>query len=623
MSEPNVNAWIFLLEDEPSGTSYKTPGSCYQNLIDYGVYNSTDMVSICWVGIVPTSATTIPAGTGADFTVQLQSGTHPDGSTNQQYMDWLIQDARAVNPNIKLQVMLGYGATDITQIFAGPESGWQQAATGFANNLVAYLQHYGLDGFDVDWESPLSDNGTPQQFELLFTAIRQAFNATGKQYYLTLSPAAVGTLDAGTVNSSFDFVNLQLYSGFTCPGEFLAAGVNQDLLAYGAKFEPNSGVPYQTAQQAAAFYAPYCPDQLQYSVFTTWRLNSGNFQYEQAQQMILHQLVNGTPGQSFDDTSIVGAAGNPPISQLVVQAGEVLDAIQATSTGSSAANAGSYQLPQHGGNGGGASTISIASDDPIVTVSGYTGNWFGWQCVLQITLTTQSGVVHGPFGTMANSSSQTPFSYTAPQGESVVAFRGSTVHVPLAGGGSTDIIATLQPVFGATAGSPFFDDTSVIAEAGNPPISQLVVRSGEVLDAIQATNTGANGVVYELPQHGGNGGVAQTINVAAGDSIVTVSGYTGVWYGWNCVPQITLTTQSGTVYGPYGTMGGVDYSTPFSYTAPQGESIVAFRGSTVHVPLAGGGSTDIIATLQPVFGAAPAAAATAQAESSAGVLAGV
>lgn len=448
--EPTVNAWIFLLEDDPAGSSYKTPGSSYQNLIDYRVYDSTDMVSICWVNTLPTSATTVPAGDGSTYTVQLQSGTHPDGSSNQQYMDWLIQDARAINPNIKLLAMLGYGDDEITQIFSGPQSGWQQAANDFASNLLAYLQHYGLDGFDVDWESPLSDAGTPQQFQMLFTAIRQAFDATGRHYYLTLSPAAVGTLDAGTINSSFDFVNLQLYSGFTCPGEFLSAGVNQGLLAYGAKFEPNGGQPYQTAQQAAAFYAPYCQDQLSYSIFTNWRLNSGNFQYEQAQQMILYQLVHGIAGPSFDDTPIVGAAGNPPISRLVVRSGEVLDAIQATNTGSFEGNAVSYQLLQHGGDSGTASTVAIASGDPIVTVSGYTGVWFGWECVLQITLTTQSGTVHGPFGTMANSSTQTPFSYTAPQGQSLVAFSGSTVNVPLAGGGTTYVVASLQPSFGAS-----------------------------------------------------------------------------------------------------------------------------------------------------------------------------
>jgi hypothetical protein len=453
MSTPNksVNAWIFLMEDEPSGTSYKTPGSCYQSLITYGVYQSIDMVSICWVNTVPTSPTTVPQGDGSTYTVELQTHTHPDGSSNLQYMQWLIQDARQANPNIKILVMLGYGDNEITQIFSSDQSKWQQNATDYANNLVAYLQQYDLDGFDVDWESPLSDAGSTQQFQLLFTAIRTAFKAQNKYYYLTLSPAEVGTLDAPTVNSAFDFVNLQLYSGFTDPSDFIQAGVEQSLLAYGAKFESAGNgdpCPYQDAQQA---YRGYTSGG--YNVATQWRLNSGNYQFEQAQQMLLYQLVYGLQGTSFDDTPIIGAAGNPPIAQLVVRSGDVLDAIQATNTGSfTGCNKPlQYSLPQHGGNGGQASTATIANGDAVIEVSGYTGIWFGWNCVLQITIKTRNGQVFGPFGTMNNASSQTPFSYTAPQGQTIVAFSGSIVNVPLAGGGTTDIVASLEVSFATNA----------------------------------------------------------------------------------------------------------------------------------------------------------------------------
>jgi hypothetical protein len=448
LSDKSVNAWIFLLEDEPKGSTYKTPGSSYQSLIQYGVYESTDMVSICWVNTVPTSATTVPTGDGSTYTVQLQSGTHPGNISNQQYMDWLITDARQVNPDIKLLVMLGYGSNEITQIFSGPESQWPQQAAAFANNLVAYLQNYDLDGFDVDWEAPLSSNGTSHQFALLFSAIRKAFNAQGRQYYLTLSPASVGTLDAKTVNEAFDFVNLQLYPGFTCPEQFLAAGVNQSKLAYGAKFEVNGNVPYQNAQQAAAFYAPSCQKQLSYSVFTQWRLNSNDFQYEQAQQMILYQLIHGPQGPSFDDTPIIGAAGNPPISQMTVRSGEVLDAIQVTNTGTFGGSPVAYTLLQHGGNGGSANTIQIPQGDAVVEISGYTGVWYGWNCVLQLSLKTRNGTTYGPFGTKAHASSQSPFSFEAPQGQSIVAFSGSVVNVPLAGGGTTDIIASLNVSYG-------------------------------------------------------------------------------------------------------------------------------------------------------------------------------
>ena len=88
-----------------------------------------------------------------------------------------------------------------------------------------------------------------------------------------------------------------------------------------------------------------------------------------------------------------------------------------------------------------------ALTDPIVTISGYTGSWYGWQCVLQLTLTGKSGATYGPFGTMAGSTTQTPFKQSAPAGQSVVAFSGSTVTVPLANGSQTAIIASLNAVF--------------------------------------------------------------------------------------------------------------------------------------------------------------------------------
>jgi hypothetical protein len=184
-----------------------------------------------------------------------------------------------------------------------------------------------------------------------------------------------------------------------------------------------------------------------YGIATQWRLNSGNFQYEQAQQIILYQLVYGLPGNSFDDTPIIGAAGNPPISQLVVRSGEVLDAIQSTNTGSYAGNPVQYVLPQHGGSSGNASPVTIPTGESISEVSGYTGIWFGWECVLQITLATRNGTIFGPFGTMSNASSKTPFTYTPPQGQSIVGFSGTTVEVPLASGGTTHIIASLNASF--------------------------------------------------------------------------------------------------------------------------------------------------------------------------------
>lgn len=293
-----VNAWIFLNEDEPvvdgQPVGYDDPQSDYQRLITQNVYQAVDVLFICFAVTVPTSSSTVPEGNGDFYTLQMGAvdPPHPGGLTNQDYMDYVIRDSRANNPDIKISMTLLWGDGDtISNIFENSNYTPEENAENFASNLLAYLKHYDLDGFDIDWESPISDDTTQEQFRLLFTAIGTLFLKQDRKYFLTLSPAAVGNLDADTVNSFFDFVALQLYSGFTDPSDFTGAGVNGDLLAYGAKFEadqpsPPDGPGHQTAQEA---YDQ--AQQLGYTTFSQWRLNSQNYEFEQDQQVALHKLV--------------------------------------------------------------------------------------------------------------------------------------------------------------------------------------------------------------------------------------------------------------------------------------------------------------------------------------------
>lgn len=145
-------------------------------------------------------------------------------------------------------------------------------------------------------------------------------------------------------------------------------------------------------------------------------------------------IVETMKGTWFDDTDAARAA-NSPITKMRIRCGDVLNAIQATN--------GQRAMPQHGGDSGGASEWTLGPNDRIVQVSGYTGTWFGWTCVAQLTFKTRAGKTYGPFGSMANVTSKTPFSYTAGANEHVLAFYGSTINVPLADGSRTDIISSL------------------------------------------------------------------------------------------------------------------------------------------------------------------------------------
>lgn len=450
-----INAWIYLTEDEPPTTNYKSPDSCYQSLINYKTYNSVTFLGIAFFEVISTSN---------GPTIQIGSASHPNNLTNQDYLNWILSDARDINQNIKFLATMQYsGNNTLAAVFSG--GGDPQAqATAFAKNLVTYLRDNRMNGLDVDWESDVSTRMTPEQFKILFSTIRAVFDQQPVKYYLSMAPAwPTDTIDYPTLNSTFDFISPQFYDGTDLP-TFLDAGMTPSKIGYGAQFEPGNSRPNSSAQQVWNAVSPgfsYNNTQYSYQDIFMWRFNSGNFQFEQGQFMILYQLGNPPTGNTFDDTPIIGSAGNPNITQMTIRSGDVLDAIQTVNTGTGKYNFGTqkpktgpgiFTLLQHGGNSGGSQTINIPLTDPIVAISGYTGFWYGWQCVLQLTLKGKSGATYGPFGSMAGSTSQTPFTQSAPSGQSVVAFKGSTVTVPLANGTQTAIIASLNAVFGNQSG---------------------------------------------------------------------------------------------------------------------------------------------------------------------------
>ena len=449
MTTPNipsksVNAWIYLDEDDPQGTGYTSLNSSYQSLVNNNVYQSTDMLLVCFFSVVPD-------GKGY-FTIEIgnMNTVHPDGSTTEQYLQYTIRDSRGQNAGVKILATLNYNTGTLSQIFSSDQSQWPVEAGNFAANVKNYLLANQMNGLDIDWEGQFSYDITPQQFSILFNAIRSAFNSGTNSYlYLSFSPANTGNLDVSTMNTCFDIINLQLYSGFTFVNDFTSIGINPLLMAYGAKFESN----YQNANNA--YYGAqqgftYNNNNYVYNNITQWRLNSNNYEFEQSQQVLLYGLAYGTGNSSFNDGAIMTKAGNPPITSLTINSGEVLDAIQATNTGVFDGKPGLFGLLQHGGNGGSGNTINLNAGDLITEVSGYTGTWFGWNVVAQITIKTMNGQVYGPFGTMANVTSATPFDFSAPAGKSIVAFNGSTVQVPESIGGNSFVISSLNVSFGAT-----------------------------------------------------------------------------------------------------------------------------------------------------------------------------
>lgn len=144
-----------------------------------------------------------------------------------------------------------------------------------------------------------------------------------------------------------------------------------------------------------------------------------------------------------------------------------------------------------------------------------------------------------------------------------------------------------------------FDDGVILnAQTTSTLIQNIVIRSGDVVDAIQCTNASSDGsYVVQLLQHGGDGGNGNDpINLANG--LTAFSYVTGNWYGQNVVAQITI---NGTSYPATINPNVVDTQN-FQVTAPAGKTIVAFNGQTCYVNLAGGGFTWVLSQINGVFG---------------------
>lgn len=111
--------------------------------------------------------------------------------------------------------------------------------------------------------------------------------------------------------------------------------------------------------------------------------------------------------------------------------------------------------------------------------------------------------------------------------------------------------------------------------SGWGPMTSLVVRSGDIIDAIQPIY-GSNAA----PIQGGHGGVPTSIDLTD-DAIVSITGSTGTYFGWAQIAQLTFHTARGKSYGPFGTMNNVQSPQPFELVAPAGSAIRSFFGTTV------------------------------------------
>lgn len=143
--------------------------------------------------------------------------------------------------------------------------------------------------------------------------------------------------------------------------------------------------------------------------------------------------ARGSNATAFDDTD-AALLLNQPLTKLRVQAGEIIDGLQAFYGRERTA------LPLHGGEGGTRHEIVLDDDDYLTKVTGSYGRWLSGTFILQLTLRTKKGKTYGPYGTMSRATGITAFTMEANNDEQIVAFHGQS------GGHLNAIGLTLQPV---------------------------------------------------------------------------------------------------------------------------------------------------------------------------------
>lgn len=416
-----IGAWIDS-EIHPKGFPVSSPNSNFMSVKLNNVYKSLDYLCIAW------------------YAVDMTNPQQPTISTGNSGLQMIIADAKAQNPNITLFATLAFTypiLDNLITIIDNPVT-----LQAFATNIAAYLGNNNMNGFDIDWESPISSLTSTQSAAWL-NALRQAFGTT---YYISLSPATYNNLDADAVNNNCDIINLQNYSNFTYPNDFVNIGINPSLLGFGAKFETSGGTPYQNALQAYTSYkAGFTAkgNTYPYNTICNWRLDSDDWAFEQGQQLLLNLYIKGEPATvPFDDSVIINAQTIPTLMQsIIITYGEVVDAIQSSNQSK---NDASYtvEMLQHGGDTDNNAIINLTSN--FTEFSYVTGYWYGNYVIAQITI---AGISYPPSINSSVSGQQTK-NITAPLGQTIVAFSGATQKVQLAGGGYTWVLSEINAVFG-------------------------------------------------------------------------------------------------------------------------------------------------------------------------------
>uniref|UniRef100_A0A0D9XAK4 Jacalin-type lectin domain-containing protein n=1 Tax=Leersia perrieri TaxID=77586 RepID=A0A0D9XAK4_9ORYZ len=114
-----------------------------------------------------------------------------------------------------------------------------------------------------------------------------------------------------------------------------------------------------------------------------------------------------------------------------------------------------------------------------------------------------------------------------------------------------------------------------------PPrrLESVFINSGQVIDSLKFTYTGADGRVHTLGPWGGQGGFGENseFTLDCGEFVTEVSGAIGTFAdGQTVIRALKLVTNCGRTYGPFGDQDVKEEE--FTCFSPAGRAVVAFHG---------------------------------------------
>ena len=215
------------------------------------------------------------------------------------------------NPDLKVMLSVGgWGAGNFSEMAA--DAGHRKK---FAENCLAAVNTYGLDGIDIDWEYPTSSSAgissSPYDitnFTLLMGDLREVL---GKDKLLTIaSYAGVKYYDFKKVTQYLDFVNIMTYDMGRPPyhhSALYSSSKTKNSCQEAVEKHYQAGVPYEKLILGVPFYGkPAEGESIDYSDLVSGNYDKYTKRWDDISKVPYLVDASGTMAICYDDETSLG-----------------------------------------------------------------------------------------------------------------------------------------------------------------------------------------------------------------------------------------------------------------------------------------------------------------------------